>query len=64
MTLQIGNHATKNIARNFEAFNPYARAAVETEDAGNDGTVFAIVAIAFEVSQLRYQLTKPNGQKG
>lgn len=58
------NVATEKISDNFERFNPYAAEAVKC---GDDADVYAALAIAFEVAQVRYQVTKrlDNGtQKG
>lgn len=58
------SEATERISNSFERFNPYAQKALEGDD---DADVYAQLAIAFEVSQLRYQLSlKPvdnNGRK-
>lgn len=43
------------IADSFRRFNTYAQAA---EQFGENADILAMLAIAFEISQLRYQLTK------
>ena len=48
------NQTTERISDNFERFNPYAAKALEL---GDDADVFAHLALAFELSQLRYQLS-------
>ena len=42
------------LTTNFERFNNYA---AEAAKCGDNADVFAILALAFEVSQLRYQLS-------
>lgn len=49
------NAATQHISNRFERFNPYAQVALSDDD---DRDVYAMLAVAFEVSQLRYQLTR------
>lgn len=46
---------SSKIKRSFEGFNPYVPTALE---GGDNADVFAILALAFEFSQLRYQLSK------
>lgn len=58
--LQHHNQATEKISNSFERFNPYAQRALELDD---DADVHAMLAIAFEVSQLRYQLSPKHVDK-
>jgi hypothetical protein len=47
--------ANPKIRQNFEGFNPYAGKAMELDD---NADVYATLAIAFELSQLRYMLSQ------
>lgn len=49
------NVTTERLSANFERFNPYAAKAMELDE---DAEVYANLAVAFELGQLRYQLTK------
>lgn len=53
------SETTERLSNNFERFNPYAAKAVELEQAEDvDGSyTYALAAIAFEIGQLRYQLS-------
>lgn len=53
--MKSANATTQTISDNFERFNPYAREALQ---GGDDADVYGMLAVAFEVSQLRFQLTK------
>lgn len=56
-TLKHRNATTETITNNFERFNPYAAKALTCiED--DESQTFATLALAFELSQLRYQLSK------
>jgi uncharacterized MAPEG superfamily protein len=54
------NPSTEKISNTFERFNAYA---VEALKGGDDADVYASLAVAFEISQLRYFLStmKPKG---
>lgn len=51
------NATTETISNNFERFNAYASKAIECIDDDVSQT-YATLALAFEVSQLRYQISK------
>lgn len=49
------NPTSQRLTDNFERFNPYAARALEL---GENADVYGFLAIAFELSQLRYMLSK------
>lgn len=44
-----------HLAQNFEGFNWYAGKAMQLDE---DAEIYANLAVAFEISQLRYQLSQ------
>lgn len=49
-----GETSRSHLAQNFEGFNWYAGKAMQLDE---DAEVYANLAVAFEISQLRYQLS-------
>lgn len=59
--MQHRNPTTERLTNNFERFNAYAAKALQELDITSDVTspdVYATLALAYEMSQLRYQLSK------
>ena len=56
---------SEQIARNFQRFNHFGHEATENLDTDVDAAlVYAMLSIAFELSQLRYFMTRRNDDHG